>query len=70
MFKLYEIQKHIVPFCGSQDVLCNFYPCKLETCGVKHKSTEHAFQYTKIICCCDLDATSKITPAEDALSAM
>lgn len=65
----YEIQKHIAPFSGSQDVLSNFYPCELEIYGVKHKSAEHAFQYTKAIRC-DLEAASKITVAEDVLSAM
>lgn len=66
----YEVQKHIAPFSGSQDVLSNFYPCELDIYGVKHKSAEHAFQYTKAIRCGDLDAASKITAAEDALSAM
>lgn len=41
--------KHIAPFSGSQDVLSNFYPCELHIYGVKHKSGEHAFQFTKAI---------------------
>lgn len=40
------------------------YPCEIY--GVKHKSAEHAFQYTKAIRC----GASKKTATEDALSAM
>lgn len=51
----------------SLDVLSNFYQSELEIYGVKHKSTEHAFPYTKAIRCGDVDAASRITAAEDAL---
>ncbi|XP_062571631.1 uncharacterized protein LOC134254695 [Saccostrea cucullata] len=66
----YEPQKHVIPFCGADDVLSNFFPCELDFCGVKHKSAEHAFQYTKALRCGDLDAANTIKDADDALSAL
>lgn len=50
--------------------MSSFYTCELDIYGVKHKSAEHAFHYIKAIRRGDLDAASKITDAEDALSAM
>lgn len=44
----YEPQKLLTPFCG-EDVLSNCFPCELDFCGIKHKSAEHAFQYTKAV---------------------
>ncbi|XP_062583223.1 uncharacterized protein LOC134244991 [Saccostrea cucullata] len=66
----YEPQKHVIPFCGADDVLSNFFPCELNFCGVKHKSAEHAFQYTKALRCGDLDAANTIKDTDDALSAL
>lgn len=63
----YKIQRFIAPFSGSLEVLSNFYQSELEIYGVKHKSTEHAFPYTKAIRLGDVDVASRITAAEDAL---
>nr|XP_011438753.2 uncharacterized protein LOC105336225 [Crassostrea gigas] len=66
----FEQQKHLTPFCGSEDVLSNFYPCELDICGVNHKSAEHAFQYIKAVRCGDLEAANTIKEADNALSAL
>ena len=67
--KYFEEQKGITPFNGPSDILSNFYPCSLELYGVKHKSAEHAYQYTKAMRCGDLDAANTIKDSQDALSA-
>lgn len=66
----YEPQKLLTPFCGEEDVLSNFFPCELDFCGIKHKSAEHAFQYTKAVRCGDLESANIIKDATDALSAL
>lgn len=48
----------------------SFYPCELEIFGVKHKSTEHAFQYIKAVRCGDLDSANAIAKADEALAAL
>ena len=41
--------KHVTVFAGKNDPLSNFYPCDIRIFGVKHKSAEHAYQYSKAI---------------------
>ena len=65
----YEKQSNVTAFCGSDDILSNFYPCKLSLHGVEHKSSEHAFQYTKAMRCGDLDGAKSIQNASDAITA-
>ena len=41
--------KHVTAFAGRFEPLSNFYPCEVNTFGMKHKSSEHAYQYAKAI---------------------
>lgn len=69
MCTFYQIQKSVVAFNSENNILLNFYPCKLNVFGVQHKSAEHAFQNAKSLRCGDLDAAKSIQESKDTLSA-
>ena len=41
--------KHVTTFAGKADPLSNFYPCEVKVLGMLHRSSEHAYQYSKVI---------------------
>ena len=41
--------KHVTAFAGKADPLSNFYPCEIKVFGMSHRSSEHAYQYSKAI---------------------
>lgn len=40
---------NVTPFKGKDDVLSNFYPCKVHVYGRTFASSEHAYQYKKAV---------------------
>ena len=44
-----QVHKQVTAFAGKLDPLSNFYPCEIRVFGVKHRSAEHAYQYSKAI---------------------
>lgn len=67
----YEVQKHIAPYSGSQDVLSIFTCAKCISTASNINPPNMRFNIPKRFAGCgDLDVASKITAAEDALSAM
>ena len=41
--------KYVITFVGKSDHPSNFYPCEVKVFGVLHRSSEHAYQYSKAI---------------------
>ena len=64
-----ESQESVLAFNGKDMVLSNFYPCTIDVFGVKHRSTEHAFQYVKALRCGDLPRATAIQEARTAIDA-
>jgi len=62
--------KKILNVRGADNPLSNFYPCSMEFCGMKFRSSEHAYQYQKA---CYFDCSDylkqKISRAPTALAA-
>uniref|UniRef100_A0A8W8ILC2 Uncharacterized protein n=1 Tax=Magallana gigas TaxID=29159 RepID=A0A8W8ILC2_MAGGI len=54
----------VVVFQGMSNPISNFYPCSINVFGEKYNSAEHAYQLTKAIRACDLDAAKKVREAE------
>ena len=65
------IKEHtnVVSFNGNDNALSNFFPCEFEAFGIKHRSSEHAFQYVKALRCVDLPRATDIQAAQTALDA-
>lgn len=62
-------QDDVRPIQGKEDVLSNFYPCKISVFGIEAKSAEHAYQYSKAIQKGEIDAAKKILEARNASDA-
>ena len=65
-----EQQTSVSPFSGKDMIASNFYPCIINVFGVKHRSSEHAFQYVKALRCGDLPRAQAIQEAKTAIEAM
>ena len=64
-----EKNKQVTAFAGKLDPLSNFYPCEIRVFGVKHRSAEHAYQYSKAIECRKDTIANRILEADTAYHA-
>ena len=63
---VYLLHKEAFAFAGKLDPSSNFYPCEIRVFGVKHRSTEHAYCYSKAIQCGKDTVANRILEADTA----
>ena len=64
-----EEQTNLVVTNGRDSVLSNFHKCDLDIFGMKHKSSEHAYQYVKAMRSGDLVRANMIRDCKTAIDA-
>ena len=64
-----EKQPNMTSTCGRDSVLSNFHKCEIDIFGMKHKSSEHAFQYVKAMRSGDLVRANLVRECKTALDA-
>ena len=64
-----EEQTNLVVTNGRDSVLSNFHKCDLDIFGMKHKSSEHAYQYVKAMRSGDLVRANMIRDCKAAIDA-